>query len=762
MRRIVNPAIYLRISLFIFAFLLIPSINMVAQNGRKALADNYFSYLDYSKAAPIYNELADKSIKDNAKGKVQDYEVIRRAAICNYNTRIYKKSADYYNILVNDGQASIEDLKNYFETLRYLGEYKKAELYLDTLKSLDSTDNKVVNYKRQLNYFDALKRDSSRFTVKDMPFNTGMGDFGPAFYEKGLVYASSRKKGAANNIYGWDYTDFLNSYYTEKDGEEFSKRGTLLKSTFETTPHDGPIFYSKDGKTAYITRNRVEKDQTGQYVQLSIYIAQKGANGKWGTPQPFPYNNKSYSVGHAALSPNGKTLYFASDMPGSVGGVDIWKSDKQGGGWSKPINLGNLINTPDDDMFPYISDEGNLYFASKGHIGLGGLDVFEARKAGNTFMAPINMGYPINTNYDDFALITEKNGSVGYFSSDRKENVDRIYSVNMRRILINLEGIVRDSTTKEPIKNATVIIRNLTLSDSLVIQTNEKGEFSAPLMTEADYQCLAQKDYYSLIRSTSVTTKGITESTTLKTELWMIPGNEPLAKNGANSGTLVIRVVDCESNDKIEGLTMTLIDTETGVEKKVKTNEKGEILITQSGKDLPVSREFAVVSEALEMDASGNTYKPAVKKVYFIYKGSEPNRTVSREICLNRLEKGDEMDLKDVYFDFDKWNLRPLSIVQLDKAYRYLMKNPDAKFQLMLSGNTDSRATHEYNVELSRKRMQVCIDYLVKVKKVPADRLVGNFFGEERLVNKCADNVPCSEEEHQMNRRTEIRVVRVQ
>ncbi|MCD8538881.1 MAG: OmpA family protein, partial [Leadbetterella sp.] len=224
-------------------------------------------------------------------------------------------------------------------------------------------------------------------------------------------------------------------------------------------------------------------------------------------------------------------------------------------------------------------------------------------------------------------------------------------------------------------------------------------------------------------------------------------------------GTFVVKVTDCGGKTPVKGLNLVVQDMETGLEQVYKTDAEGLIRIPVAGKELPVGAEYAIINEALEMDVDGVSYRPVVKKLYFILKGSEENLTVTKEICLTRLQEGDEMVLEDIYYDFDKSFLRPISIVRLDKAYDYLMRNPSSKLQL--SSHTDSRATYQYNISLSERRAKACVDYLTKVKGIPASRLSWKGYGETRLVNGCADDVPCSEEEHQMNRRTEIRVIKL-
>lgn len=750
--------LYFNIYTAVFFFALTAaSLNLGAQGSKKNLADKYYGYLAYSKAAPIYEELAKKAVKGSAKGKAADWDAVRKAAETNYYTRDYKDAVKYYGALDKGRSASVADYRMYFESLRYTGDYRRAGGFLDSLAKLDPEDKTVREYRRLTNYFDFLKRDSARFKVEEMPFNKGLGDFGPAYYENGLMYASNRRKGSINGKYGWDNLGFLDVYYSQARDGKYAKKGKLQAKKFKTSPHDGPVFYDKAGKTAFITRNRTESDRRkGEFVVLNLYIAEKGTNGKWGTPQAFPYNSNLYSTGHAALSPDQNTLYFASDMPGGQGGVDIWKSERVGGGWGKPVNLGEEINTKEDDMFPFVSPEGNLYFASKGHVGLGGLDIFEARKNGEGFMPPINMGYPLNTQYDDFALITEQNGKKGFFSSDRGDYVDRIYGVEMNRILINLEGTVTDNKTLEKVNEAVVTVRNKTNGDSIVTKTDSLGSYAVPLSAECEYEVVAGKEGFALVEPKTLSTQSVTESKTLRADLELKPGPK-VARRG--DGTFVVKVTDCGGKTPVKGLNLVVQDMETGLEQVYKTDAEGLIRIPVAGKELPVGAEYAIINEALEMDVDGVSYRPVVKKLYFILKGSEENLTVTKEICLTRLQEGDEMVLEDIYYDFDKSFLRPISIVRLDKAYDYLMRNPSSKLQL--SSHTDSRATYQYNISLSERRAKACVDYLTKVKGIPASRLSWKGYGETRLVNGCADDVPCSEEEHQMNRRTEIRVIKL-
>lgn len=744
------------IVIFLLAAFTFPSL-FGQSSAKKDLADQNYGYLNFSVAAPMYGELAKKNERRNKKGKATDWEVIRRAGESYFYTRNYKESARWYGFLAEKGAASKEDLFMYFESLRYLGRYEESAKYLDMLKGLNVEDKVIQSYVVQSNYYRKLKADSSNYKLKKLSLNKNLGDFGPAFYQEGIAYASSRKGSTLGGKYGWDNTGFLNVYYSQKEGDDFSKRGKLQKRGFKTKPHDGPVFFSKDFKTAYITRNRTEKDRTAgkdDKVMLNLYIAEKGQDNKWGVPQPFQYNSNTYSIGHAALSSDEKTLYFASDMPGGEGGVDIWKSEKVAGGWGVPVNLGKVVNTPSDEMFPFVDKDNTLYFASKGHVGLGGLDIFESRNAGGNFITPFNLGYPVNTQFDDFALITQ-DGKLAYMSSDRSDYIDRIYSVMMNRIILNLEGTVKNNGDKTTIENADVVVKNLTIGDSMMVKTDSSGKFYVPLNTECDYVITAGAENYKLEKPEDVTTKGVKESKTLTAELFLNPGGE---KRKKGDGLFVLRVLDCYDKKPLANMTFTLKGLEDDFEKTVTTNANGEIEIFQPGNEIPTAKGFALIHSDLENAMVGQSYLPSVKRVYYVIKGSEPDLKITKEVCLEKMEEGSSFVLEDIYYDFDKATLRPKSIVDLDKAYRFLMMNPTVRIEL--SSHTDSRGTDSYNMALSQRRAQSCVDYLVKVKGIPSSRLVAKGYGETKHVNNCSNGVPCSEEEHQQNRRTEVRILK--
>ena len=730
-----------------------------AQQARKNLALKYYNRLDYVKAAYAYDELADISLKAGQKGKSVDWEMVRKAGETAFLSRNYKAAGRYYGKLFTSKSVNTDDYRLYFETLRYLGDYKTGTGLIDSLYTIDPSNTVVAAYKKFSGYWEVLRKDSLRFTIEAQPFNKGTGDFGPAFFENGIVYATNRRQGNINGKYGWDNLNFLDVYFTRREGGKFAEKGKLQSKKFKTTLHDGPIAFDKEFKTAYITRNRIEKDvKKGELVRLGLYISEKDADNKWGEPQPFVYNSKDYSIGHASLSADGTTLFFASDMPGTLGKADIWKCEKVAGVWTKPVNLGHLINTPEDELFPYISPENNLYFSSRGHVGLGGLDVFESRNISRSFMPPVNMGYPLNTRYDDFSLITENGGKTGFFSSDRVDCIDRIYGVNMEnRLRLDVKGVVKDEGNRSVLKHADVTIKNLTTGDSLSVRTDSTGTFTAPLLTGCKYTFVPTREGFKPTASpVKLDTDGATVSTTYEVELFMVP-DKPADSPGER--IFAVRVWDCETGKPVAGLEMTVVETSSQTEVRHITDSNGKIYIRAQFTQSPVPAEFTVFNKAMEMDGTGRAYRPKKETLLFDTKADEADLTLSKGICLTAMKENDAVVLEDIYYDYNKATLRPVSIVQLDKAYRFLVKNPNARIQL--SSHTDSRGSAEYNLSLSDRRAKSCVDFLIRERGISPDRLEWKGYGESRLLNNCKDGVKCSEEAHQLNRRTEVRVLKI-
>jgi outer membrane protein OmpA-like peptidoglycan-associated protein len=497
--------------------------------------------------------------------------------------------------------------------------------------------------------------------------------------------------------------------------------------------------FSKENKEVYVTRNNYDnrrmigKVMTSEdkVVKLKLYIAEVG-DGEWKEEREFKYNSDEYSVGHPALGTGDSLLYFVSDMPGGFGGTDIYVCERAGGDWLAPKNLGPEINTEGDEMFPWVNEEGVLYFSSDGHGGLGGLDVFRVKSEGGSWVRLKNLGSPINSPQDDFGLIRDREDkSRGYFTSDRTggQGSDDIYSFKDNGI--DLEGIVVDAKTGEPICASTV---------DLKLNVDVKGRVNTACDGYFEFSVVAEQVYLL---------KGCAEG---------YKCNEVGASTvGVSPGETVFVRIPLDREEKVK-LEVLVIDRQTRL--PIGSSEvvvQGRCDNTeQRGKSDTVGMSYyeARINCDYPVSATAVGYNPGSTEVTTV--GVPANSTVKAIVELDKMID-DKPVLLDIYYDFDKWNIRvPESDTELNKLLAFVNANPGTTVEI--GSHTDARAPFDYNIRLSQRRAQSVVDWLT-ARGVSKDRLKAVGYGETRPVNQCTDNVKCTEEEHQLNRRTEFRVI---
>ena len=373
-------------------------------------ADEYFDKMWYSEAAELYEEVLDKGFSNHT------YKVIERAADAHYFNTNIERAYYWYNILYRDyrDEMSANNLFRYAHTLKGTGKYARSKrlmrLYDRKIKRGEGEEEEDMNIAvpREV-LLDNIMANSGNFEIKNIAVNSKYSDFSPMFYgDDKLVYASSVDSSfLKTRRYKWNNQPYLDLYVAKMNKENQEVRDAAkFSKKINTKYHEASVAFSPDNTTMYFTRNnygkKLKRDKKG-VNNLKIYRSKK-VNGEWTEAQELPFNSDSYSTGHPALSPDGKQLYFVSDMPGSIGKTDIFVVDiLEDGNFSDPRNLGPEINTERREMFPFISDK-KLYFSSDGHVGLGGLDVFEvAYSEEEGFMDVQNLGQPINSKVDDFS-----------------------------------------------------------------------------------------------------------------------------------------------------------------------------------------------------------------------------------------------------------------------------------------------------------------------------------------------------------------------
>ncbi|WP_435262224.1 OmpA family protein [Tenacibaculum sp. nBUS_03] len=407
----------------------------------RRVADRYFEEFSYVQSAELYKSLVLK------KGDTSKH-VLSRLADSYYNNANTEESLIWYEKLVKNYRNEISDryLFKYAQTLRSVGNYKKSDSIFLVLSKKNDNSNRKIELENQDYLLDYSSNKDKKISIRNLAVNTPYSDYG-GFILKGNVYYASAapKQGKKQRLYKWNNQPFLNIYKAKENIKtlEDNVKDTVLElydpkifpEPITTRYHEGKPVFTKDGKTVYFTRNnyngkRVSNDKR-RSVNLKIYKA-SFINGVWTNLFELPFNSDEYSTGHPALSPDGKLMYFVSDMPGGFGASDIYKVEiKENNEFGDPINLGDKINTSDREKFPFVGNDNTLYFSSDGHLGLGLLDIFQSKiKNDSTFTKVTNLGEPFNSKRDDFAFYIHEDGKKGFFSSNRKQGKgdDDIYS----------------------------------------------------------------------------------------------------------------------------------------------------------------------------------------------------------------------------------------------------------------------------------------------------------------------------------------------
>jgi outer membrane protein OmpA-like peptidoglycan-associated protein len=325
-----------------------------------------------------------------------------------------------------------EDYYNYAMVLKTNGKDDEAGKWMDKFIELKPDDLRAKDYVANHNESTNLLNDAGKYRIEHLNVNTDALDFGPSYYKDKIVFASSRVTPELKvRKYTWTRKPFWDMYISEVDGGQL-KTPEIFDKSLNGKMHDGPSSFSNDGTFMAFTRNNYHDKSKDRVVELQIWFSSY-KDGKWSKPEPFILNNKEYSVGHPCMTSDGNTMYFTSDMPGGYGKADIYRVTKdEKGEWVKPENLGDKINTEGDEMFPFIEEnKKELFFASNGRFGLGGLDIFSCAINGTGFGRVYNAGFPLNTQYNDYAVIVNYKMGKGYFTSDRPSGSggDDIYSV---------------------------------------------------------------------------------------------------------------------------------------------------------------------------------------------------------------------------------------------------------------------------------------------------------------------------------------------
>jgi outer membrane protein OmpA-like peptidoglycan-associated protein/tetratricopeptide (TPR) repeat protein len=458
-----------------------------AQNNDTKKADKLYNRLEYVKAAKAYQKLEQK---DKA-----DAYVYKQIAECFYNIFDPEQATQYYDkATATDQEAEI--YYNYAQMLKAKGKYEEAGKQMQKFSSKSPNDQRAIEYKKDPNYITKLLSQTKKFDVEKSQINSESPDFGAVMNGKEVYFTSGRGTGKK---YGWNnqaYNDIFKAFYNE-DG---TVTAPMEVSELNSKYHDGPVSLSKDGKTIYFASESFkegmflkDKKFNNKMGQVFLYKATKNGD-KWDNIEALPLNSGDYSVGSPSISKDGKILYFASNMPGGKGGVDIWKVSVNGNTYGKPENLGDQVNTPADENFPFVGEDNKiLYFSSKGKPGLGGYDIFALEITKNTLS---NLGQPVNTTNDDFSFSFNTDKNIGFISSNRGGVIDNIYLV---RPICSIDAMitVKDAKTNSPLSNAKVVILDSKKNIVGTEMSDAIGLVTYNLLCNENYSLQVSKEEYN-------------------------------------------------------------------------------------------------------------------------------------------------------------------------------------------------------------------------------------------------------------------------
>lgn len=473
--------IYLLISILSFSIL---TINSQSLNK----ANHLFEKKAYKNAAELY-----------LKEDTNTMEVQQKLGDCYYFNSNMIEASKWYKKLITKLPSSLNPkyLFRYAQALKGIQKFKEGDLWLN--KYHETKSHSITNGSTKP-FFDTLNQNIDRpFIVHKISSNSIKSDFGTSFYQNKIVFSSTRGNG---NIYDWNKQPYLDLYQGTIDENGDINDVQLFSKNINTKFHESNATFTKDGKTMYFTRSNYLNGKKGKdknnVNHLKIYKAEL-INNKWKNIHELPFNSNNYSVEHPALSPDGKKLYFASDMPESIGSFDLFfVSINEDGSYGIPQNLGNTINTEEREQFPFISSTNSLYFSSNGHFGLGGLDIFSSTISNGSFSNPLNLSNVINSSLDDFAFIINEENETGYFSSNRINGTgdDDIYRfTKVKKHYVN--GVIKNKKTEDLLPGSTATLFDNNGKVMTKIDVKNEAKYSFEIKPNTNYKLLGTKELFN-------------------------------------------------------------------------------------------------------------------------------------------------------------------------------------------------------------------------------------------------------------------------
>lgn len=732
-----------------FSGLLLACSLSLGQSGAMSKANGLYNKMDYFEASQIYIDLLGSGEDDT--------EMKLRLADCFYQIGDSENAEKYYSKVIEEPEVKGDDVYQYSQSLKENGKYVKSDTYMDKFTLMEEDDSRADLFQLNKSYLEDINNLGPFYEVSAAKFNSADKDFGGYVLNDKIYFISNRRnRKMVNRSHNWDGAEYLDIYSIDKQEGLDVKR---LRRSTNSKFHEGPLCFSPDGKRVYFTRNNILKGKSRRDEEgiqnLKLYTALIDDNGKLTEELELNINSNDYSVGHPTISNDGKTIYFVSNMPGGLGGADIYKGEIDSNGDVQNVqNLGSSINTEGQEMFPWLDNDQNLYFSSDGHVGLGGLDVFVASLLSNGDVGfVLNAGKPVNSKKDDFGFTISQSQSSGYLSSNRKGGMgdDDIYLVKVIRDFdfgVILNGTIAGLDSKEALPGA--IIRLLDNKGNIVSSTisDENGNYALPVNRNGKYIVSVEKVGYTASNKDILMDEIPIDVNEIKKDFVL---------GGSAEFSLQTMVTNARTGKPLEGVRMVIINNITGDVVDYTTSHTGDY-----SKELYNAKLSDKINYTLELSKEG--FKPRTLNynseltksgVYSIYAQMNP-----LEVILSESGTETMLEINAIYFNLNSSLLSTEAKQNLDVVVKLMNANPELEIEL--GSHTDCRQTEEYNLWLSQKRAVNSANYIKKRISRP-DRITFKGYGESRLLNDCEcepiDDSNCPEVNHRENRRTEFRVL---
>ena len=695
-------------------------------------AENKYKNLNYTDAIPVYKYYINKKDSSNT-------EVIRKLANCYRLTNQSELAEPLYGKLTKSNP-EWSDIVNYAEMLMMNKKYDVVFRYVNTPEIASKNEPRLLKIANSIQHInDLATADTGNIRISLLPFNSKESDFSPAFFGDGIIFSSTRLSAdLVQRNHTWTDKNFTNLFISTasdnyKTTHKFAKK---LKYKYNY----GPATYNDRYRVLYYTLNNPKKKSKTGFKNLRILSATYNVEkNKWVKTNLFPFNSADYACTHPSINPEGSKLYFSSDMPGGYGGMDIYVCTWLDSLWSRPINLGSKVNTNGEELFPFVDRDSLLFFATDGRGGLGGLDVFSFNLK-DTSSTPENLGSPINSYADDFGLIKYPNVDKGFFSSSRGNTGidDDIYSyVRLKAKGKTVNVFVLDNSTGRLIDSSNLVVNSEVYKTPYQYFLANGKIFNLGVVSGKTFSFTASaKGYHT---------------------------NSTQALMNSIDSIYVVKLIKEKVGCIVQG---TITDKTTGVKL-----DSALVVITNTMNNTEVYKTFTDATGFYRFLGlnGGNTYKVEVtRKGYFSKEQSlstlgntcvttkEREYDYLKDFALEPIIIGKAIKIENIYFDLNKYNIRADAAIELNKIVKLLNDNPDIIIEL--SSHTDARGSDASNMTLSDNRAKSSAAYIIS-NGIATERITGKGYGESKLVNRCLNNVKCTEKEHQQNRRTEFQVI---